>query len=558
MKRSNVMFVLFLLGTLSLLLSSQNCSPLKPYSAQTSSLASLDGRYNDPANNPALMCSTADPGQALLRKLSNEELANSLMDILSINSVDTKQLPSDVSSSDGFTNNASFLKVSPLYLYELVNIIETSVNTASVNNGAIFSCTTSMDLACAKKLIQDFGRKAYRRSLTTVEVDQLASIVTSQQSAGVDFRGAVGIAYQRILLSPYFLYRTSFGKSGTASTIALLSPHEYVTRLSYFLWNSPPDERLLGLADRDGLNTTEAVRVEIIRMLKDPKAQRFNASFVGQWLGTKAMPDDFAIRTGLSLQTQRNMRRETEMFTSSIFQGNGAVVDLIAGDYTFLNADLAGHYGIPNISGTEFRRVSLAGTPRRGVLTQGSFLTLSSADARTKPTGRGNAILQNITCTPPPPFPDGVAVTPLDETNTSGMTIKQQLAVHNRNPACAACHVEMDPVGLGLENFDQFGKFRTNYPNGMTVDPSGILHNKAFGDSTGLLEIIREENNFKRCITKKLMTYAVGRSLTAADQCAVNQIGDKTIIENKSFIDLVLAIVVSEQFRMNRTDSWGN
>ncbi len=545
----------FLLGISFLIFIFQNCNQFQPL--ESMSLSSLDGRYSDPLANPALACSTTDPGQTVLRRLNKEELANSLKDILEVTAVNTSQLPADTPSADGFSNNATFLKANSVYLYELINVVEAAVTNALNNNPQIFSCGGITDSSCATTLVKAFGRKAFRRTLKDEEVSQLVGFVTKSQSSGLDFKNSVSLVYQRILLSPNFLFRTSFGNAGAPATIALLTPHEYVTRIAFFIWNSPPDEELLKIADQDGLRTADAVKAQVTRMLKDSKALRFNESFVGQWIGTTGLPNDFAVRTSLPLQTQRDMRTETESFVAEVIRGGNSPLDLIAADYSFLNENLANHYGIAGVTGSQFRKVSLASTPRRGLLTQGAFLTLTSSNDRTKPTGRGNSILQNITCTPPPPFPDGLSITPLDESDSANLTVKQQLERHNANPSCAACHREMDPVGLGFENFDQTGKYRTTYSNGLNVDSSGVFHSKSFNNSADLLNIIKQEDNFKRCLTKKLMTYALGRSLTSADSCALSKIGVGAVQPDKSFVDLIVAIVLTEQFRMNHTESWG-
>jgi len=552
-----------IVSTLGIILSFQNCGGYKATrDSSNSSLSSLDGKYNDPANNPTIMCSTTDPGKTLLRRLNKDEFANSLRDILGLGGVATNSIPTDITSTEGFSNNASFLTLNSIYLYELMKIIETSVTASMISRPETFKCDpvagqVVSNPVCAKILVQSFGRKAYRRSLASAEVDQLVGFVSKQLVSGAVFRDAVGLAYQRILMSPLFLFRTSFGKAGAPTGIALLTPHEFVTRLAYFLWNSPPDEKLLALADQDKLSTVDAVKAEVTRMLKDPKALRFNESFVGQWIGTRGLTSDIATRTGLTLQMQRDMKTETETFTAAIIQGSGSPMDFISADYSYINEGLANHYGISGVAGPQFQKVNIAGTPRRGLLTQGAFLTLNSADDRSKPTARGNAILENITCTPPPPFPDGLTVTPLDGNDSGTLTLKQRLANHTKSVACAGCHVDMDQLGLGLENFDQIGRFRQTYLNGLVIDPSGALRGKSFRDSADLLNILRQEKDFKKCITKKLMTYALGRTIASTDQCALSVIGDSAVQPEKSFLDLVVSIVLSEQFRMNRTDSRG-
>ena len=515
---------------------------------------------NNPLNGGTTTCTTTGPGgKTLLQRLSRDELNNSLKDILGITTDFTINIPGDDISVDGFSNNAGNLSYSTDYFEAVSKAVELAIISAQTSNANLFKCATGItDAACSQTLIQALGRKAYRRSLTTIERDKIVNAVKASQARGFAFKDAMASAYQRLLLSPKFIFRTSFGKAGAVKAVVELSPHEYVTRLAYFLWNGPPDEILISLADQNKLTNSAELRIQIARMLKDPKALRFNESFIGQWVGTRGLVVSGGVaRPGLTAQLQTEIKNETELFGANIIQNNKSALDFISAKYTFLTENLANFYGIPGVTGSQFRQVALQGVPRQGLMTHASFLILASAFDRSSPVARGNLILSNFLCTPPPPFPDGLVVTPLDGNGADTLTLRERLRVHSANPACAGCHTHMDPIGLAFENFDQLGKYRPAYETGRTIDASGNIYGKSFSTHKELLDIFGQQNEFKRCITRKLLTYAVGRTLNTADRCAVNTIGEYAVQADKTFLDLVSSIVVSDQFRFNKTDSWG-
>jgi hypothetical protein len=503
------------------------------------------------------VCASGSPaGQALIRKLNRQELNNSLQDILQVTGDYTSSLTPDASDINGFTNNAENLQIDSDNLYTLYYATQTAVNDAlNKTNSPLLQCTAGQNAACAQTKIAELAKKAYRRPISATESAKLTEIFSSSLSQGLSFKESMGFAMLRIFISPDFLYRSSY--SGLASQQGVrLSPHELATRIAYFLWSSAPDATLLAAADNNQLQTESEIRVQVKRLLMDPKADRFIRNFTDEWVGMQKL--QAAFRDGLSEQLKVDMQEETERMMMSIVREDRSVVDVIGADYSYINANLATHYGISGVTGTQFRRVDFSPLqiPRRGLLTQGSILTLTSSPSETKPVARGAQILTNITCNPPPPFPDGLTVTPISDSNT-GVSIRERMAVHRQGTSCFGCHKEMDPVGLGLENYDQLGRYRTKYTSGNPVEAYGTIRDVPFQNGMQLIDFIVQQNDFKRCITKKLMGYAIGRSMTTSDQCAIQSIGDNFGAKERTFSDLISAIVLSEQFNYNQTASRG-
>lgn len=533
----------------------QNCGNQFDAMKDLSSTSGL-GTITDPSSKA---CATASPvGQALIRKLNRQELNNSLQDILEVTGDFTSTLAPDSTDISGFTNNAENLQLDSDYVYTLLAMTEKAVAAALAKAGSPYlACTGGQNLDCAKLKLNELGKKAYRRPLTAEDQTKLAVIFTTAQAKGSSYQEALGFAMQRLFMSPSFLYRSSYSGEATAYGIKL-SQHELATRLAYFLWSSSPDATLLAAADGKKLTTADDIKVQVKRLLMDPKADRFIRNFTSEWLGMQKL--QAAARAGLTDQLKIDMQEETERLMLSIVREDRSPMDVIGADFSYINANLANHYGIPNVTGTQFRKVQFSPLqiPRRGILTQGSLLTLTSSPSETKPVGRGAQILNNITCNPPPPFPDGLTVTPLADSANATASIRDRMAQHRVvGTSCYGCHKEMDPVGLGLENYDQLGRYRTVYASGNPVEAYGTIRDYNFSNGMDLINFIVQQDDFKRCITKKLMGYAIGRSMTTSDQCAVQEIAKDFVVESKTFSDLIAGIVLSNQFLYNQTSSRG-
>ena len=407
---------------------------------------------------------------------------------------------------------------------------------------------------CARKIVADFGNRAFRRPLTTQEIDRFTSLVSLARKQGDSFEEGICIALQGMLVSPHFLFRIEHDLPPTSDTAGhLISQYELASRLSYFLWSSMPDATLRECADRQILRNPGVLNAQIQRMLKDPRSSALAENFGGQWLQFRSLesvrPDQTRF-PDFDEYLRMSMRRETEMFLDNVIRNDRSILDMLVGKYTFINERLANFYGIRGVEGPEFRRVDLSGTPRGGILTQASVLTVTSYPNRTSPVLRGKWILENLLNAPPPGIPT------LDvSTVGTDASLRQQLETHRKNPTCAACHARMDPLGFGLENFDAIGAWRAN-DGKIPIDASGSLPDgRSFPGPDGLKTILKaDRDEFAQCLTSKLMTYALGRGLERYDRATVKDITKHIAANDYRFSNLVLEIVTSRPFQMRRGD----
>lgn len=412
---------------------------------------------------------------------------------------------------------------------------------------------------CARTIIGDFARRAYRRPVTPAEVDRLVRYVDLAQKNGESFERGIQLAVEAVLVSPYFLFHVETNAPGANGKSAqLLNNYEMASRLSYFLWSSMPDEELFSLAAKGSLQDPAVVRAQALRMLKDPKAHALAENFAGQWLELRNLaivsPDpgrfpDFneVLRT--------SMRTETEMFFEAIVNEDRSVLDFLDGKFTYLNEPLARHYGIPGVHGPEFRRVALDGTERGGVLTQASILTVTSNPTRTSPVKRGKWVLEQILGTPPPPPPPGIPALSEAKGVVETGSLRERMEQHRKNPACATCHAQMDAIGFGMENYDAVGVWRTK-DGTFPIDASGTLTGgHSFNGSAELRSLLMtRKDQFVRCLSEKMLTYALGRGLETYDRCALDGMTHSVAQKQYRFSSLILAVVESDPFRKRRED----
>ncbi len=412
--------------------------------------------------------------------------------------------------------------------------------------------------SCANKVLADFARRAYRRPVEKQEVNALARFVEMAQREGDTFEQGIRLALQAALVSPHFLFRIERDPESNRSGMHRINDHELASRLSYFLWSSMPDEELMRLAGANRLNQPQVLAAQVRRMLRDPKSKALVENFGGQWLQLRNLeeikpdPDRFPTFTP---ELRDAMRRETEMFFDAIIKEDRSVVDFLDGRFTFVNETLARHYGIAGVTGSEFRRITLDGSERSGVLTHASVLTVSSYPTRTSPVIRGKWILENILNAPPPPPPPNVPN--LDE-KAVGLTgsLRQQLEEHRANPSCSACHARMDPLGFGLENYDAIGAWRTK-DGKFPVDVAGALPDGRSFKTPGELKAIlkTDRDAFAECLTEKLLIFALGRGLERYDRPTALKISQRLAADDYRFSRLVLEIVNSLPFQMRRGGS---
>ena len=428
----------------------------------------------------------------------------------------------------------------------------------------IFSCrpaARSDEADCANRIVSKLARRAYRRPVTTSEVDRLLAYYRTGREEG-DFETGIQMAIRRLLMVPEFLFRVERDPVDVAPDTAYrLSDLELATRLSFFLWSSIPDEELLDVATSGRLTDPAELEQQVRRMLADDRSSAsLVTNFAAQWLYLRNLP---AVRPNGDLfpdfdeGLRRALRRETELFFESILREDRSVLDLLKADYTFLNERLAKHYGIPDVYGSHFRRVTLGkDSVRGGLLGQGSVLTVTAYPNRTSPVLRGKWILENLLGTPPPPPPPNVP--PLAEgAAAKGLSMRERMTQHRANPVCASCHRMMDPLGLALENFDAVGRWRTHGEGHTPIDASGSLPDgTTFEGVTGLREALLSQSElFVTTTTEKLLTYALARGLEYYDAPAVRAIAREGAPGGYRLSDLILGIVKSDAFQMRRSQS---
>jgi len=421
------------------------------------------------------------------------------------------------------------------------------------------------DEPCARKILTALTRRAYRRPVTTADVEPLLAFYREGSASakryggtGRGFDEGIERAIRRLLVSPEFLFRIERDQAGVAPGRAYrINDVELASRLSFFLWSSIPDETLLSLAERRQLSTPAILAREVRRMLADSRADAFVTNFAGQWLFLRNLDASVPVQSifpDFDDGLRQAFRRETELFFDSIVREDRSAFDLLRADYTFLNERLATHYGIPHVKGSQFRRVTLEkGSARGGLLGQGAILTVTSYPDRTSPVVRGKWILENLLGTPPPPpLPN---VPPLRPTNNAGtvLSMRQRMEQHRANPVCASCHAMMDPLGLSLENFDAVGKWRTLGESSAAIDATGMMPDGSkFQGAVGLKDALLKSDRFVSTLTEKLMTYALGRGLEYYDAPAVRTIVRDAAREDYRVSSLILGVVQSAPFRMRK------
>jgi mono/diheme cytochrome c family protein len=426
----------------------------------------------------------------------------------------------------------------------------------------IFVCrarTTAEEPGCARTILSQLSRRAYRRPVTETEVQDLLAFYQEGRADGSDFETGIEMALRALLVSPNFLFRIERDPAGIPpKTPYRLGDLELASRLSFFLWSSIPDDQLLDVAARGALRQPATLERQVRRMLDDPRSNALVSNFAGQWLHLRnlsASTPDPRLFPDFDDNLRRAFRRETELLFESVKNEDRSVLDLLRANYTFVNERLAKHYGIPNVYGSHFRRVTLPpDSPRAGLLGHASILTVTSYADRTSPVQRGKWILENILgFSPPPPPPD---IPPLKEKSDSGgvLTMRQRIAQHREDPACAGCHNLMDPIGLSTENFDAVGRWRTREGN-VPVDASGGLPDgSTFDGIAGLRNaLLRRPELFVSTATEKLLTYATGRGLGGFDAPAVRAITRDARANDYRFSSLVLGVVNSAPFQMRRS-----
>lgn len=518
-----------------------------------------------------------DPGKVLLRRLSRTEYNNTIRDLFGVTTNPADKFPGDAGGGGGFDNNADTLYIQPIlmerYLTAAGEILSAAKperifivpqdatgknrQDATGKNRPDATGKKPAPRTAAKQILTFHAGRAYRRPASPEEVSTLLKLYDAGIKQGKTFENAVKFALKGVLVSPNFLFRAE-------SLAAKPGPYpidEYAlaSRLAYFLWSTMPDDELFKLAAAKKLRTPGVLETQIKRMLKDPKANALADSFAGQWLRvrelyTNAQPDTDKFKE-FNPALRDAMYQESVLFFQSVLQEDAPLTRLLDADYTYLNEDLAKHYGISGVVGPRMRRVALTGDlgkRRGGVLTQAAVLTLSSYPQRTSPVLRGKWILSELLGTPPPPPPPVVATLGTDDGKSKeGLTFRQRLEKHRDKPECAGCHSRLDPLGFGLENFDAVGKWRDTIA-GTPVDAVGAFPN---GEKfNGPIELKRymltqKRDEFNRHLTEKMLAYALGRGLEPYDAPTVQKITKSVAGDDYRAVRLLTEIVKSYPFQ---------
>jgi Protein of unknown function (DUF1592)/Protein of unknown function (DUF1588)/Protein of unknown function (DUF1595)/Protein of unknown function (DUF1587)/Protein of unknown function (DUF1585) len=513
-----------------------------------------------PTPRTGAVCGAIDPGRVTIHRLNDLEYNNTVRDLLGDTTQPASAFPDDTGGAN-FDNNADVLGTSPLLFEKLEASAEAlasaAIATGSPQRASIIKCdpVAAGDGPCATQVVTAFARRAWRRPATSAEVTRLAAFVPLARSNGDGFDQGIALALKAVLLSPSFLFRPELDPDPAATAPRLLDDYEIASRLSYFLWSSMPDDALAAAADAGGLRDPAQLQSQATRMLADPKAAALIDNFGGQWFGVSKMatvaplPSAFpTFNDGL----RAAMVQETTLFLRDFITGTGSYLDAVDAPFTYVNAQLAQHYGLAGVTGTAFQRVSLAGTQRAGLMTQGSILTTTSFPTRTSPVRRGLWVLSNLLCASPPSPPDNVP--PLDATIVPpGASLRTKLDAHVSNPACATCHNLMDPIGFAFEHFDGVGRWRDT-DGTAAIDATGTLPSgAAFDGALQLAAAVKQRTaDLSTCATQKTFAYALGRDPTDTDQCQLEALQTSFQSSSYNLRSLVMQMIASDTFRMRR------
>ncbi len=536
----------------------------------------------------------ADPARVTMRRLNRAEYDNSIRDLLGLQ---TDLRLADAFPADdvgyGFDNIGDVLSIPPILMEKYLEAANLTIDAAARSSSAwarimnpapdaippglrkptyparnapvkrigrpaaaapVVEDPEVAILRRGREILRGFADRAYRRPATADELDRLVGLVESARKDGDDLDSAVRHALKAVLIAPGFLFHVEEeAEPGGAGQGRAVGEFELAARLASFLWSSIPDDELYRLAVRGELGRGKNLDEQVRRMLRDGRSRALVDGFAAQWLGTRGLKDvtpDPAQYPDFDEPLRRAMIEEAARFAGSIFREDRDISTFLDADYTFVNERLARHYGIPGVAGDHFRRVSLAGTGRGGVLTMAGVLTVTSNPTRTSPVKRGKWILDNLLGMPPPPPPDGVEGLRAGATAERPATLRQAMERHRADPGCASCHSRMDPLGFGLENFDGIGGWRAS-EGGEPIDASGTVPGAgSFAGPSGLRDHLKaRRDRFVRCLAEKLLTYALGRGLGLADRCAVDAIARQVDRNGGRFSALALAIVESPPFQ---------
>ncbi|MCC5938577.1 MAG: DUF1592 domain-containing protein [Lunatimonas sp.] len=531
------------------------------------------------------------PGKVVIRRLNHTEYSYTVLDLTGIHFDAKNRFPSDGSGGGGFDNQGRALFFTPLKMERYFDAAEEIVETLYEDKDkwrhavpiafrvslwdriidwfkSLFNKDYDPEIRvteAAEQVIYPFASKAYRRFLKSEEKEKLTNLFQQVYSANSSmnnperFDRSMAEVYKAILIAPSFLYKME--EEPDLERPVPLNDFEIATRLSYFLWSSMPDEELFQLAAEGKLQSEEILDQQVDRMLDDPKALRFSESFVSQWLGITKLKDPNAPLADAGRFPQFTeaikdaMYKETTAYFHHVLTEGNNFLDLINSDYTFVNKELAGFYGLDGVDGDDFQLVRVTDGIRGGLLGMGSVLTVTSLPTRTSPVLRGKWVMEEILGTSPPPPPPDVSELPEDDGLHEDLGLRALLERHRSDPACQSCHEKMDPLGIGLENFDAVGKWRDSYGN-IPIDPSGVLSTgEQFAGPKELKQLLMaDKEKFARNISRKFLSYAVGRGVLFSDEIAIRDLTENLLTHDFHPKIFIGELVKSYPFRMKIKD----
>ena len=498
--------------------------------------------------------SAIDPGRSPLRRLNHAEYDATVHDLLAAEP-QSQNFPPDEQGA-GFSNNADALNVSSLLAEGYETAAEKMAAEAVTKLGALSTCDTAAtgEDACAGQFVRDFGKKAFRRPPTDEEVARYVGLYQVGRQ-GATYQDGISLVLQAFLQSPHFLYRVE-NAPAAGGAAAPVSAYEMAARLSYFLWGSMPDAALLAAADANSLVTPDQLTAQVQRMQQDPRAKASVATLHREWLelpNALEAPKAANLYPAWTPALAADMFRESQLFVDDVFWNDGKVSSLLSAPATFVNHSLATFYGIAPPSAPDpngFGKVSLAGQPRAGLLTQGTFLAAHASPDQSSPVRRGKFIREQLLCQTVAPPPNNIVIMP--PAYDANSSTRERFGQHEKQPLCAACHVQMDPLGFAFEGYDATGAFRSmDGPH--AVDAHGSLAGTDvdgdFNDALGLVSRLATSKDVTACVATQWFRYANGRTEGARDACALSSLQQAFAGSQYDMRSLPLAIVLSDTFR---------
>lgn len=452
----------------------------------------------------------------------------------------------------GFLNDF-YLAPDDRNLYvEYVELTRPASGSPTANSRVLTCDPATGGATCVRTILATFGRKAWRRPLIDTELARLVSLVALAQAQGDGVQTGLELALQAVLLSPHFLFRV---EADLSTLPRALDDHELAARLSYFLWASTPDAELNTLADNGTLRAQ--LEPQVRRMLGDPRADSLSSQFAGSWLWSRGVEEaspDPMLFAAVTPALKAAMKAQTEAFFATFYKEDRSALELLTGTDSFMNDELAAHYGLPAPGSTTLTRVQNVPENRRGLLGHGGLLTVTSQPTRTSPVKRGKWVMSQLLCMePPPPPPEVEAFAP--STMPTG-TLRQQFEAHRSKPECKGCHAMMDPLGFGLENYDAVGHYRTTDSGGFAIDSSGVLFDgRKFNGPKELSETVSADPKFADCTARQVFTYALGRAPISSDECTIKNMTAAFTQNGHRLPALIAALVTSPTFTSRRGEA---